>query len=138
MRTFFSANNVYFIKNTNIFSKKIFFQLSFAANEQPYNLLNSTCCIKTIETISLNKRVSKPMKITSENILHLTFLLFCDKAFQKAETLFIHLINVAIKSAIAKAAYILCHPSTIMEAFSPMIKIKKPKDQIEKHDQVFI
>ena len=138
MRTFFSANNVYFIKNTNIFSKKIFFQLSFATNEQPYNLLNSTCCIKTIETISLNKRVSKPMKIKSENILHLTFLLFCDKAFQKAETLFIHLINVAIKSAIAKAAYILCHPSTIMEAFSPMIKIKKPKDQIEKHDQVFI
>ena len=36
MKTFFSANNVYFVKNTNIFSKKkIFFQLSFATNEQP-------------------------------------------------------------------------------------------------------
>ena len=78
------------------------------------------------------------MKITSENILHLTFLFFCDKAFQKAKTLLIHLINVAIKSAIAKAVYILCHPSTIMEACSPMIKIQKLKDQIEKHDQVFI
>ena len=32
----FSANNVYFVKNTNIFSKKkSFFQLSFATNEQP-------------------------------------------------------------------------------------------------------
>ena len=32
----FSANNVYFVKNANIFSKKkIFFQLSFATNEQP-------------------------------------------------------------------------------------------------------
>ena len=39
MRTFFSANNVYFIKNTNIFSKKkVFFQLSFATNEQPYTV----------------------------------------------------------------------------------------------------
>ena len=38
MRTFFSANNVYFIKNTNIFSKKkFFFQLSFATNEQTYS-----------------------------------------------------------------------------------------------------
>ena len=37
----FSANNVYFAKNTNIFSKKkkIFFQLSFATNEQPYATL---------------------------------------------------------------------------------------------------
>ena len=35
-KSFFSANNVYFVKNTNIFSKKnFFFQLSFAANEQP-------------------------------------------------------------------------------------------------------
>ena len=32
----FSANNVYFVKSTNIFSKKkFFFQLSFATNEQP-------------------------------------------------------------------------------------------------------
>ena len=35
IKTFFSANNVYFVKNTNIFSKTIFFQPSFAANEQP-------------------------------------------------------------------------------------------------------
>ena len=37
IKLFFSANNVDFVKNTNIFSKKIFFfQLSFATNEQPY------------------------------------------------------------------------------------------------------
>ena len=36
IKLFFSANNVYFVKNTNIFSKKkFFFQLSFATNEQP-------------------------------------------------------------------------------------------------------
>ena len=37
IKTFFSANNVHFVKNTNIFSKKYiyFFQLSFATNEQP-------------------------------------------------------------------------------------------------------
>ena len=35
MKTFFSANNGYFVKITNIFSKKnFFFQLSFATNEQ--------------------------------------------------------------------------------------------------------
>ena len=32
----FSVNNVYFSKNTNIFLKQFFFQLSFATNEQPY------------------------------------------------------------------------------------------------------
>ena len=36
IKLFFSANNVHFAKNTNIFSKKhFFFQLSFATNEQP-------------------------------------------------------------------------------------------------------
>ena len=36
IKLFFSANNVYFVKNTSIFSKKkSFFQLSFATNEQP-------------------------------------------------------------------------------------------------------
>ena len=33
----FSANNVYFVKNTNILSKKFFFPLSFAINEQRQN-----------------------------------------------------------------------------------------------------
>ena len=33
----FSANNIYFVKNTNIFSKIFFFLLSFAINEQPQN-----------------------------------------------------------------------------------------------------
>ena len=39
IKTFFSANNVYFVK-TNIFSKKkiFFFQLNFTTNEQPYLL----------------------------------------------------------------------------------------------------
>ena len=40
IKTFSSANNVYFVK-TNIFSKKkkkFFFQLNFATNEQPYLL----------------------------------------------------------------------------------------------------
>ena len=38
IKTFFSANNVYFIKNTNILSRKnSFFQLGFATNEQPFN-----------------------------------------------------------------------------------------------------
>ena len=33
---FFSANNVYFVKNKYFFKeKKIFFELSFATNEQP-------------------------------------------------------------------------------------------------------
>ena len=40
IKLLFSANNayfVYFVKNTNIFSKKkFFFQLSFATNEQLY------------------------------------------------------------------------------------------------------
>ena len=37
IKLFFSTNNVCFVKNTNIFSKKNFlFQLSFATNEQPY------------------------------------------------------------------------------------------------------
>ena len=31
----FSENNVYFVRNTNIFQKNFFFQLSFATNEQP-------------------------------------------------------------------------------------------------------
>ena len=36
IKLFFSANNAYFVKTTNIFSKnKIVFQLSFATNEQP-------------------------------------------------------------------------------------------------------
>ena len=35
IKTFFSANNVYFVKSENISSKIIFFQLSFATNEQP-------------------------------------------------------------------------------------------------------
>ena len=37
IKTFFSANNVYFVKNTNNFfkKKKKNFQLSFATNEQP-------------------------------------------------------------------------------------------------------
>ena len=37
IKIFFSANNVYFLKNTNSFSKAIclFFQISFATNEQP-------------------------------------------------------------------------------------------------------
>ena len=35
IKTFFPANNVYFVKSTNIFSKQnFFFQLSFATNEQ--------------------------------------------------------------------------------------------------------
>ena len=35
-KTLFSANNLYFVKNTNIKKKKnFFFQLSFATNEQP-------------------------------------------------------------------------------------------------------
>ena len=39
IKLFFSANNAYFVKKTNIFSKIniFFFQLSFAANEQPYS-----------------------------------------------------------------------------------------------------
>ena len=37
--TFFSANNGYFVENTNIFSKKkFFFQLSFATNKQTYDI----------------------------------------------------------------------------------------------------
>ena len=36
IKLFFSANNVYFVKNANSFSeKKFFFQLTFATNEQP-------------------------------------------------------------------------------------------------------
>ena len=36
IKLFFSANNVYFVKSTNIFSKKkIFFPLSLTINEQP-------------------------------------------------------------------------------------------------------
>ena len=37
IKPFFFANNVYFIKNTKIFSKKnFFFKLSFTIIEQPY------------------------------------------------------------------------------------------------------
>ena len=36
MKRFFSANNVYLVKNKNISQKKqTFFQLNFATNEQP-------------------------------------------------------------------------------------------------------
>ena len=37
VKLFFSANNVYFVKNTNLFSEKkiFFFQPSFATTEQP-------------------------------------------------------------------------------------------------------
>ena len=37
MKIFCSVNNVYFVKNTNIISKKFFCQLSFPTNEQPYS-----------------------------------------------------------------------------------------------------
>ena len=45
---FFSANNVCFVKNTNIFSKKnnFFFQLSFATNEQLYSCSYKIVLIK--------------------------------------------------------------------------------------------
>ena len=39
MKTFFSANNVYFVKNVYFQKKYIFFQLSFATNEQPYSFM---------------------------------------------------------------------------------------------------
>ena len=40
IKTFVSASNEYFVKNTNIFSKKkFFFKLSFATNEQPYKFV---------------------------------------------------------------------------------------------------
>ena len=37
MKTFFSANNVYVVKNIFFQKKNFFFQLSFATNEQPIN-----------------------------------------------------------------------------------------------------
>ena len=41
IKLFFSANNLYFVKNTNISSKKKkFFQLSFRTNEQPKSFID--------------------------------------------------------------------------------------------------
>ena len=40
MKTFFSANKVYVVKNKYFFKKKnFFFQLSFATNEQPFGVI---------------------------------------------------------------------------------------------------
>ena len=51
LKFFFSANNVCFVKNTNIFSeKKFFFQLSFETNEQPYLYTKHFCNIFPTKT----------------------------------------------------------------------------------------
>ena len=43
-RTFFSTNDVYFVKSNYFFKKKIVFQLSFATNEQPYGSSHPIFC----------------------------------------------------------------------------------------------
>ena len=57
LKIFFSANNVCFVKNTNIFSKnKFFFQLSFETNEQPYLYTKHFCNIFPTKTQFSNRK----------------------------------------------------------------------------------
>ena len=57
LKFFFSANNVCFVKNTNIFSeKKFFFQLSFETNEQPYLYTKHFCNIFPTKTQFSNRK----------------------------------------------------------------------------------
>ena len=57
LKFFFSANNVCFVKNTNIFSEKnFFFQLSFETNEQPYLYTKHFCNIFPTKTQFSNRK----------------------------------------------------------------------------------